>query len=72
MSDVRNDAGEATPHADLIKQIMNSRVPKNEREWAAAREIERLRGLLWEADPYLVYADNKLQQRVREALGDKT
>lgn len=34
---------QATPHADLIAQIMDSRVPKNEREWAAGREIERLR-----------------------------
>lgn len=34
---------QATPHADLISQIMDSRVPKNEREWAAGREIERLR-----------------------------
>lgn len=34
---------QATPHDDLIGQIMDSRVPKNEREWAAAREIEALR-----------------------------
>jgi hypothetical protein len=34
---------QATPHDALIAQIMDSRVPKNEREWAAAREIERLR-----------------------------
>jgi hypothetical protein len=27
---------------------MDSRVPKSEREWAAAREIERLQGLLQE------------------------
>ena len=40
---------EATPHADLIAQIMDSRVPKNEREWAAEREIARLRRELAEA-----------------------
>lgn len=34
---------QATPHGALIEQIMDSRVPKNEREHAAAREIERLR-----------------------------
>lgn len=28
---------------EIIRQIMDSRIPKNEREWAAAREIEDLR-----------------------------
>ena len=37
---------QATPHDALIAQIMDSRVPKTEREWAAAREIERLRSEL--------------------------
>jgi hypothetical protein len=39
---MRNER-QATPHAELIQQIMDSRVPKNEREWAAGREIEHLR-----------------------------
>jgi len=34
---------QATPHSDLIAQILDPRIPKNEREHAAAREIERLR-----------------------------
>jgi len=34
---------EATPHAELIAEIMDSRIAKSEREWAAAREIESLR-----------------------------
>ena len=38
----------ATPPAVLRDQIMDSRIPKNEREWWAAREIERLRGALSE------------------------
>jgi len=40
----QNEGGpyEATPHADLIAQILDCRVPKNEREWAAGREIDRL------------------------------
>lgn len=33
----------ATPHNELIAQLLDSRVPKTEREHAAAREIERLR-----------------------------
>jgi len=33
----------ATPHNELIAQLLDSRVPKSEREHAAAREIERLR-----------------------------
>ena len=40
MSD--DDARQATPHHELIAQILDSRVPKNEREHAAAEEIERL------------------------------
>jgi len=34
---------QATPHGTMLEQIMNSSVPKSEREWAASREIERLR-----------------------------
>ena len=33
----------ATPHAELIADLMNPNNPKNEREQAAVREIERLR-----------------------------
>jgi hypothetical protein len=36
-------AKQATPHATLIDQLLDSRVPKTEREHAAAREIQRLR-----------------------------
>ena len=35
-------AYEATPSDTLREQIMNPCIPKNEREWWAAREIERL------------------------------
>ena len=39
------DAGcmQATPHDELLAQLMDPSVPKSEREHAAAREIERLR-----------------------------
>jgi DNA repair exonuclease SbcCD ATPase subunit len=33
---------QATPAGDLRQQIIDSRVPKNEREWWASREIEKL------------------------------
>lgn len=52
---------QATPHGSLIKQIIDPRVPKNEREWAAAREIERLTAELatmtTSRDDYQVAAD---------------
>jgi hypothetical protein len=37
------NAVNATPHAELIAELMNPNNPKNEREYAAVREIERLR-----------------------------
>ena len=47
MSD--HEAKQATPHSQLIAEIMDSRVPKNEREWAAKDEIERFERELAEA-----------------------
>lgn len=37
-----SEAKQATPHSVLIDELMDSRVPKTEREHAARREIERL------------------------------
>lgn len=37
------EAKQATLHHELIAQLLDSRIPKTEREHAAAREIERLR-----------------------------
>lgn len=36
----------ATPKDELIRQLLDSRIAKTEREWAGAREIERLRGII--------------------------
>jgi hypothetical protein len=44
--DEKPEAKQATPHSQLISELMDSRVPKTEREHAAAREIERLREAL--------------------------
>lgn len=41
-----NEAKQATPHSVLIERLMDSRVPKTEREHAARREIEMLREAL--------------------------
>lgn len=38
---------QATPHAELLAQLLDPNVPKTEREHAAAREIKRLRQV-WE------------------------
>lgn len=40
----------ATPHKQLIDELMDCRIPKTEREHAAAREIERLRQAIAEAE----------------------
>lgn len=36
----------ATPHDQLITELLDSRIPKTEREHAAAREIKKLREAL--------------------------
>ena len=46
------NAVNATPHAELIAELMNCNVPKNEREHAAAREIERLQEALAQTDAF--------------------
>ena len=61
MSD--HEAKQATPHSQLIAEIMDSRVPKNEREWAAKDEIERLRRELAEAREALRRARPHLRNR---------
>lgn len=40
---VDDRACKATPAAELERKIMNPSIPKNEAEWWASREIERLR-----------------------------
>lgn len=46
--DMKDGAKAATPHDELIAELLDSRVPKTEREHAATREIERLRALVGE------------------------
>jgi hypothetical protein len=44
----------ATPHDQLITELLDSRIPKTEREHAAAREIKKLREALAETEQYPV------------------
>jgi hypothetical protein len=48
---------QATPAGDLRQQIIDSRVPKNEREWWASREIEKLERELTETERLRFGAD---------------
>lgn len=56
----------ATPKADLERQIMSSGEPKNEREWWAHHEIERLREQLASA-----LAQARREERERAAKAGK-
>jgi hypothetical protein len=44
-----NDGKQSTPAGELERQICSATEPKNEREWWAHREIERLRGAIEQA-----------------------
>lgn len=60
-------ARQATPHATLIEQLMNSCVPKTEREHAAVREIERMMGEVLGADA-LHEAEKHMHENTRKEL----
>lgn len=51
---------QARPHGELIRELLDSRIPKSEREHAAAREIERLREALKDADNELDWLDEDM------------
>ena len=57
---------EATPHKELIEQILDSRVPKNEREWAAGREIASLASLLEKEEQAHVMSRYDLNMKIAE------
>lgn len=60
-------ARQATPHKTLIEQLMNSCIPKTEREHAAVREIERLMGEVRGADA-LHEAEKQMHENTRKEL----
>ena len=54
---------QARPHDELIRELLDPRIPKSEREHAAAREIEALRETL-----AMLKVEN---EKLREALDDR-
>jgi len=46
--EVMMESCRATPHKQLIEELMDSRLPHSEREWAARTEIQELREALVE------------------------
>ena len=69
MSDLMNKEYQATPAATLEQQIMDPNFPKNEREWWAADEIERLRAALDTVRASgLLIGSTTLHDRVRSAV----
>lgn len=52
----------AAPHEDLIRDVLDPRVPKSEREHAAAREIERLKKSLTHTAAHLAAAISLLER----------
>jgi hypothetical protein len=61
------EAKQATPHSQLISELMDSRVPKTEREHAAAREIERLRAALEQPEQEPVAVNDELLKALQSA-----
>ena len=64
-----NDAKQATPAAELERQICSATEPKNEREWWAHREIERLRDRLSVETLALVETLARAERAEAEAAG---
>ena len=71
MSDAEK-AYQATPASTLEEEIMNPCIAKNEREWWAAAEIERLRKMLWEVNEQCPeHVPVSLLNQIRAALKGK-
>ena len=57
----------STPHAELIAELMNPNKPKNDREHAAVREIQKMQEVLKKI-ANVNAMDYECQQWAREAL----
>ena len=68
MTTLREAAQQATPREQLLKELMDSRVPKTEREHAAVREIERLRVALAEQQDWSEL--EALRESLREHMAE--
>lgn len=54
-----SDCKSATPSEILLSELMDSRVPKNEREHFAAREINRLRARVAELEAHIAETEKQ-------------
>ena len=57
---------QATPHGTLLEQIIDPCQPKNEREWAASREIERLKAELNDAEATVGLSGAECERHIQE------
>ncbi len=70
MTHTKDKAKAATPHHDLIAELLNPNIPKNEREHAAVREIERLQALAAQQEPIgFVVMENPINPQHRPWVG---
>lgn len=67
-----NDCRQATPHADLISELMDSRRAKSEREHAAAREIESLRARVAELEEHIAHVETWVKEGEEAMRGGKS
>lgn len=73
MDDNSKTPMQATPHGTLLEQIMDPCQPKNEREWAAKREIERLQDAIRQTldeNRHLADGENCTLLVLKQALPD--
>ena len=67
---MRTKTAQATPPEDLREQILSPNVAKNEREWWASKEIQRLQGELDEANEVIEHWDTD-QERANKAEAER-
>lgn len=63
-----NESKQARRHDELIAELLDSRIPKTEREHAAAREIERLRKMHQDAYQRGLQAGSKGLREMYDAV----
>ena len=68
--DKKEYGGQARPNEVLEREIMNSSFAKNDREWWAKREIEKLREQLanLQEQPREEYVENSLKEQVKKNI----
>jgi len=73
MTYTEDEAKAATPHHDLIAELLNPNTPKTEREHAASREIERLQALATPVrNPDISFLKLSTQEAIKGWIADGT